>query len=119
VRHWQVALQYDTNNFAIIADILRRTPNVYTGIWAAVATDVWRQADSDALIIAGLTNVSATPDDALFFDALMHDWPSKDEIPLAIATNRVLNNNIFPRTERALPSGFSLRRLFNRKPSQP
>ena len=119
VRHWQIAVQYDSNKFEYVAEMLRRHPNVYTGIWYAVATNVWRQDESDELVIAGLANARATPDDVLFLDALMHDWPRQDELPLAIATNRVLNNNLFPRKERALPSGFSLRRLFNRKPSQP
>ncbi len=33
------------------------------------------------------------------FDAATHKWPKNFEIPLNIATNRVLNNNVFQRRQ--------------------
>ncbi len=71
-------------------------------IWEAVATQRWSLADANAAIEHALTNRWDTPDDQLYLEALLHDWPAQEEIPLHIATNRVLNNNIFPYRTRAL-----------------
>jgi len=101
VRHLQTALALQPTRSNDVLDCCSLIPGA-PAIWDAVATQRWCAADATAAIEAALTNRWDTPDDQLFLDALLHDWPARDEIPLHIATNRVLNNNIFPRRVRAV-----------------
>lgn len=99
LRHLQAALVLQESRSNDVRDLYRAIPDA-SAIWEAVATQRWSAADADAAIEHALTNRWDTPDDRLFLDALLHDWPAQEDIPLHIATNRVLNNNIFPRRVR-------------------
>jgi len=101
VRHLQSALVLQNSRSNEVFGLYRMIPDA-SHIWDAVATQRWSLADANAAIEAALTNRWDTPDDQLFLDALLHDWPAQEDIPLHIATNRVLNNNIFPRRVRTL-----------------
>jgi len=101
VRHLQTAARMQPHNADAIAGHLAAVP-CGTSIWAAVATCSWSSIDVQATIEWAVTNRCDTPDDRIFLDALMHDWPAQEAMPPAIATNRVLNNNIFPRVSRRL-----------------
>jgi tetratricopeptide (TPR) repeat protein len=101
VRHLQTALALLPARSNDVLDCCSLIPGA-PAIWDAVATQRWCAADATAAIEAALTNRWDTPDDQLFLDALLHDWPAQEDIPLHIATNRVLNNNIFPRRVRAV-----------------
>jgi TolA-binding protein len=101
VRHLRAALWAQPKQTNQIATQIRLIPNG-SFIWDAVATSFWCNADVMATIAWAVTNRCDTPDDRLFLDALLHEWPAREDIPRQIATNRVLNNNIFPRATRRL-----------------
>jgi hypothetical protein len=101
VRHLQAALRAQPKQTNEIVVQVSMVPHG-TSIWDAVATSYWCKADVLDTIEWAVTNRCDTPDDRLFLDALLHDWPAQAAVPPAIATNRVLNNNVFPRATRRL-----------------
>ncbi len=101
VRHLQSALVLQDSRSNEVFGLYRMIPDA-SHIWDVMATQRWSAADATAAIEHALTNRWDTPDDQLFLDALLHDWPAQEDIPLHIATNRVLNNNIFPRRVRTV-----------------
>lgn len=102
VRHLQCAVSLKPHRTNEIEAYIKDIPD-NQNLWNCYATNMWNDKDITECIINALTNDVTTPNDPLFFDAVSHDWPAPDEIPLCIATNRVLNNNIFTRTARKLP----------------
>jgi len=64
-------------------------------LWDAVAADYAPGCETSDALAAALMATNSTPDDALFFEAVTHDWPAISELPAVTATNRLLNNNIF------------------------
>ena len=109
IRHFQAALIYKPELTNTIPGRLKCNRKYSENVWKSVATNVWGMADIDKAIVTGLTNQHETPDDELFSDALLHEWPVMTALPVDIATNRVLNNNIFPQKRKKF-SGITTRR---------
>ena len=108
VRHLQAVCVADTNYI----DVVPRWFREYSGterLWASLATNPWTRSDADAAIEQGIRSDRSTPNDILFLDALSHDWPAMADVPIAILTNRVLSNNIFPQRCRTLPQTGKIR----------
>ena len=99
-RHVQKAYLIHANCTNVINNILSQYPHVRDTYWDIAATNPWSAIDVEQAIRAGLSNPHSTPDDDLFLEALAHAWPKPEDIPAAIATNRVLNNNVFPYRKR-------------------
>ena len=102
VRHFHAAVAADKSLEPVVAANVRRCPMGTENLLATVGTNLWTEQDSLGLIITGITNHYSTPNDLVFFDALMHDWPKIEDVPPAIATNVALNNNVFPQKRREL-----------------
>ena len=65
-------------------------------LWNYCATNRFNAYDKHLAIVQALQgNDSNIPEFELLTEALLHSWPNVDELPENIATNRVLNNNIF------------------------
>lgn len=62
-------------------------------VWDDFATNFFSLADKH-LAIEKAMSTDCPVDSELLLSALTHSWPSLDDIPLAMATNRVLNNNV-------------------------
>jgi len=102
VRHLETALTMDNSFESVVRANVQRCPMGTENLLATVGTNLWTGQDSLGLIVTGLTNHYFTPNDLVFFDALMHDWPMIEDVPPAIATNLILNNNVFPQRRREL-----------------
>jgi hypothetical protein len=85
-----------------IVEMLVRIPSYCVDRYAEEQSVQWDNADNDAAIVAGLTNSMSTPDDAMYYDAITHEWPPLESVADMIATNRALNNNVFPQLRREL-----------------
>jgi len=88
-----------TNNRAFQ---LKRCPNGGTQLWQSVISEPWSEEDEWNTILKSTENTENVPEYNLFLDLVLHDWPVMDEIPLNIATNRLLNNNIFEQKRKTL-----------------
>ena len=65
-------------------------------LWNYCATNLFTAYDKHIAIKRALEdNRKDIPEFELFEEALLHPWPNVDQIPANIATNRVLNNNVF------------------------
>jgi len=94
--HLQALLMHVPNMTAEVSELLARNPQVEQ-LWNGSEGTFVCAAIQLAIIERALSHPARTPDDALFMDALTHKWPTMRELPLAVSTNRVLNNNIFDR----------------------
>lgn len=68
--------------------------------WNNCATNFFTPYDLFSAIDKAMTGEEPFPQEELFYEAVTHKWPDINSIPEAIATNRVLNNNIFSLPER-------------------
>jgi tetratricopeptide (TPR) repeat protein len=107
MRHFQAAYAMTPACSNDLSELFSGFPQYFHAQWQAVGTNPLDRAEADDAIITALTNACSTPDDKLFMEALLHEWPATSAIPLAIATNRVLNNNIFPNVRKSLPQSIS------------
>lgn len=98
MRHLQAAVRADTQNrhAEFIEWNFRRYPypEKRQELWEQLAAQPWGPEDIENAICDALLSEKQPPAQELFIDALMHGWALPDEVPLAIATNRVLNNAI-------------------------
>lgn len=107
MRHLQAAVQSDTKErySKWIEWNYRRYPyaNKAQELWENAAANPWGPDDVEDAICNALLSEKEPPAKDLYIDALLHDWPRPEEVPLAIATNRVLNNNVFEYKVRDIP----------------
>lgn len=65
-------------------------------LWNYCATNRFNAYDKHLAVAQALQGDAGNiPEYELLTEALLHPWPNVDELPENIATNRVLNNNIF------------------------
>ena len=64
------------------------------------ATNLFTPYDLFSAIDKAMAGEESFPQEELFYEAVTHKWPDINTIPEAIATNRVLNNNIFSLPKR-------------------
>ncbi len=102
IRHYQVACIYNTNNISSVETMLKSMPSWCREYWNVAISNPWSEIDVMLTINKGLSNPRETPDDDLFFDALAHEWPSVENVPSLILTNRLLSNNIFPQKRKII-----------------
>ena len=105
MRHLQAALLASPAREKDAAVRIARLSFDSAPLWQAVATNLWSGREWLDAIHAGLAVATNTPAPRLYADALLHDWPRIEDIPLGVATNRILNNNIFPQRRRDIAQG--------------
>lgn len=64
-------------------------------LWNCCATNFFTRFDLANAIDKAMHCNDSAPQEELFYEAVTHPWPDIKSIPEAIATNRVLNNNVF------------------------
>lgn len=62
-------------------------------LWPYYFEDAFTEHDKDFAIFEALSDTSEIPNYDDLRKALLHKWPKSSDLPLGIATNRVLNNN--------------------------
>ncbi len=103
LRHLQVGYLLFPEKHAHVREAqLKRCPDGGTQLWAKVSSNPWNENDEWNTILKSTKNSERVPEFNLFLDAVLHDWPAMDEIPMNVATNRLLNNNIFEQKRRTI-----------------
>ncbi len=93
VRHLQEMMKYaGPQKGNEISQYIKKT-GISQKIWDDCATNFFTVADMHQAIENAMIKPCPVDSD-LLFSALTHSWPSLDDIPLSMATNRVLNNNV-------------------------
>lgn len=91
VKHLQEWARYDKS-----LDLTVYREDIDEELWNYCATNSLCAYDKHTAISAALNDARAdVPEYELLTEALLHSWPNVDDIPANIATNRVLNNNVF------------------------
>lgn len=91
VKHLQEWARYDRS-----LDLTVYREDIDEELWNYCATNSLCAYDKHIAISAALNDARAdVPEYELLTEALLHSWPNVDDIPANIATNRVLNNNVF------------------------
>lgn len=117
-RHWDGAdysleLGDETNSVRHLAESYRHSEKdeelfkrriadeeISKEFWDCCATNLFTPYDLFSAIDKAMAGEESFPQEELFYEAVTHKWPDINTIPEAIATNRVLNNNIFSLPER-------------------
>ena len=112
-RHWDGAdysleLGDETNSVRHLAESYRHSEkdeelfkrriadeDISKEFWDHCATNLFTPYDLFSAIDKAMAGEEPFPQEELFYEAVTHKWPDINTIPEAIATNRVLNNNIF------------------------
>lgn len=95
-RHVQEALRYskeDDPGYRVLEEYHSR---INPELWKYCADKLFTNDDKNKAILSALDDERAKPWHSELFTALLHIWPKPPEMPEGMATNRVLNNNIFP-----------------------
>ena len=66
-----------------------------TELWNWCATNRLEYIDTHNAIVSALTNENSVVEFDDLYDVLTIKWPSCEQLPQSIMTNRVLNNNFF------------------------
>lgn len=91
IKHLQEWARYDKD-----LDLTEYRKNIDEELWNYCATNSLCAYDKHIAISAALNDDREdVPEYELLSEALLHSWPNVDDIPANIATNRVLNNNVF------------------------
>ncbi len=95
VRHLQEAAAASTlyNVSEIVGSMNYRYDK--TELWNWCATNRLEYIDTHNAIVSALTNENSIVEFDDLYDALTIKWPSCEQLPQSIMTNRVLNNNFF------------------------
>ena len=64
-------------------------------LWNYCATNFLTMKDYSDAVEAALTDEGEVFEEELLFEALMHPWPTMDELPKSTAINLILSNNVF------------------------
>lgn len=80
-----------------VSEIVRSMNYRYdkTELWNWCATNRLEYIDTHNAIVSALTNENSVVEFDDLYDALTIKWPSCEQLPQSIMTNRVLNNNFF------------------------
>lgn len=95
-RHVQEALRYskeDDPGYQVLEEYHGR---INPELWKYCADKLFTSEDRNKAIVSALDDEKAQAWREELFNALLHIWPKPPEMPEGMATNRVLNNNIFP-----------------------
>ena len=95
VRHLQEVAAASTHYN--VSEIVRSMNYHYdkTELWNWCATNRLEYIDTHNAIVSALTNENSVVEFDDLYDALTIKWPSCEQLPQSIMTNRVLNNNFF------------------------
>ena len=93
IRHVQEMIRYCDNDKNEDLDYFKARFDFTSSLWKSCATNFFTLLDKNEAINLALSSSSYLRQD-LLQDALTHTWPRMEDLPLAISTNRVLNNNI-------------------------
>lgn len=93
IRHVQEMIRYSDGKDDEDLAFFRLRFDFNSKLWNNLATNFFTLYDKNESIRLALSKDSYLRND-LLQSSLMHTWPRMEDIPLAISTNRVLNNNI-------------------------
>lgn len=68
-------------------------------LWNYCLTNRFNLNDKHLAVQEALEDEKDFPCEEELYEALTHAWPEMSDLPESIATNRVLNNNIFPQRQ--------------------
>jgi len=79
-------------------------------LWEKLATNGWDACENLDIVVDSLTNAIEEVDYEDLLAVLAIDWPKSADLPLAVATNRVLNNKYFKVEKKKGFEGYSRKR---------
>lgn len=111
VRHLQEVAAASTHYN--VSEIVRSMNYHYdkTELWNWCATNRLEYIDTHNAIVSALTNENSVVEFDDLYDALTIKWPSCEQLPQSIMTNRVLNNNFFKPTQDTEYKKYDSRKL--------
>ena len=94
-RHVQEALRYCKAEDPEYQTLEEYRAKINPKLWTYCADKLFTNDDRTKAIVAALDDEQAQAWHPELFTALLHVWPKPPELPEGIATNRILNNNVF------------------------